>query len=101
MGQVKRRADNLFGAKTMFQAARIVGRAIARVQKVDGESLSAGERCLRRELHFCRPDRQGEAASLPDLCGRQFHRGDADTPFFQIGEHKYGKPILDRVAQMT
>ena len=22
-----------------------------------------------------------------------------DTPFFQIGEHKYGKPILDRVAQ--
>ncbi|PHR71215.1 MAG: peptidase, partial [Henriciella sp.] len=20
-----------------------------------------------------------------------------DTPFFQIGEHKYGKPILDRV----
>ena len=22
-----------------------------------------------------------------------------DTPFFQIGEHKYGKPIIDRVAQ--
>jgi putative proteasome-type protease len=22
-----------------------------------------------------------------------------DTPFFQIGEHKYGKPILDRVAR--
>src|SRR5690606_10192161 len=22
-----------------------------------------------------------------------------DTPFLQIGEHKYGKPILDRVAQ--
>ena len=21
-----------------------------------------------------------------------------DTPFFQIGEHKYGKPIIDRVA---
>ncbi len=24
-----------------------------------------------------------------------------DTPYFQIGEHKYGKPILDRVAQPT
>ncbi len=24
-----------------------------------------------------------------------------ETPFFQIGEHKYGKPILDRVAQPT
>ena len=22
-----------------------------------------------------------------------------DTPYFQIGEHKYGKPIIDRVAQ--
>ena len=22
-----------------------------------------------------------------------------DTPFFQIGEHKYGKPIIDRVVQ--
>src|SRR3970282_2327474 len=24
-----------------------------------------------------------------------------ETPYFQIGEHKYGKPILDRVAQPT
>ena len=24
-----------------------------------------------------------------------------DTPYFQIGEHKYGKPIIDRVAQPT
>jgi putative proteasome-type protease len=24
-----------------------------------------------------------------------------DTPYFQIGEHKYGKPILDRLAQPT
>jgi putative proteasome-type protease len=24
-----------------------------------------------------------------------------DTPYFQIGEHKYGKPILDRVARPT
>ena len=22
-----------------------------------------------------------------------------DTPFFQVGEEKYGKPIIDRVAQ--
>ena len=28
-----------------------------------------------------------------------FIEATADTPFFQIGEHKYGKPILDRVAR--
>jgi putative proteasome-type protease len=26
-----------------------------------------------------------------------FIEATRDTPFFQIGEHKYGKPILDRV----
>ena len=28
-----------------------------------------------------------------------FIEATVDTPFFQIGEHKYGKPILDRVAR--
>ena len=30
-----------------------------------------------------------------------FIEASVDTPFLQIGEHKYGKPILDRVAQMN
>ena len=28
-----------------------------------------------------------------------FIEATADTPFLQIGEHKYGKPILDRVIR--
>jgi putative proteasome-type protease len=28
-----------------------------------------------------------------------FIEATEDTPFLQIGEHKYGKPILDRVAR--
>jgi putative proteasome-type protease len=28
-----------------------------------------------------------------------FIEATADTPFFQIGEHKYGKPILDRIVR--
>ena len=41
----------------------------------------------------------GEAPRLFLIyAARQFHRGDGDTPFLQIGEHKYGKPILDRVV---
>ena len=30
-----------------------------------------------------------------------FIEATPDTPFFQIGEHKYGKPILDRVVRRT
>ena len=29
-----------------------------------------------------------------------FIEATEDTPFFQIGEHKYGKPILDRVLSI-
>ena len=28
-----------------------------------------------------------------------FIEATPDTPFLQIGEHKYGKPILDRVVR--
>jgi putative proteasome-type protease len=30
-----------------------------------------------------------------------FIEATEDTPFLQIGEHKYGKPILDRVVRPT
>ena len=29
-----------------------------------------------------------------------FIEATRDTPFFQVGEHKYGKPILDRIIRM-
>ena len=31
--------------------------------------------------------------------GGQLHRGDRGHAFFQIGENKYGKPIIDRVVK--
>ena len=30
-----------------------------------------------------------------------FIQATTDTPYFQLGEHKYGKPILDRVITPT
>ncbi len=48
-----------------------------------------------------RPSRQASssvARSARSAAGN-FIEATPDTPFFQIGEHKYGKPILDRVAR--
>lgn len=88
----------IFNATNMFRAARVVGEAIREVRRTDGEALEA--------------TRSGFSASFivggqigderPRLFqiyseGNFIEAGD-DTPFFQIGEHKYGKPILDRVA---
>ncbi|TMJ41496.1 MAG: peptidase [Alphaproteobacteria bacterium] len=67
--------DNLFTAKTMFQAAQIVGRAIRDVQKTDEGQLFQSEDTFSASFLFA-----------------------GHTPFLQIGEHKYGKPILDRVS---
>jgi putative proteasome-type protease len=40
------------------------------------------------------PNRHGCSVSTPG----NFIEATADTPYFQIGESKYGKPILDRVV---
>ena len=91
--------DNLFAAKTMFQAARIVGRAIRAVHKIDGEQLGANADAFSASFIF-----GGQIGKEPPRLFQIYTEGNfieatPDTPFFQIGEHKYGKPILDRVAR--
>ncbi|WP_341913924.1 peptidase [Ferrovibrio terrae] len=84
-------------AASMFEAASMVGAAIREVARRDGEGLK----------------QQGVEPNLSMLLGGQigakphelymlyyagnFIRATVDTPFLQIGEIKYGKPILDRV----
>lgn len=91
--------DNIFAAKTMFQAARIVGRAIRAVHKIDGEQLGAIAEAYAASFIF-----GGQVGRETPRLFRIYTEGNfieatPDTPFFQIGEHKYGKPILDRVAR--
>ena len=91
--------DNLFSAKTMFQAARIRGRAIRAVHKIDGEQLGANADAFSASFIF-----GGQIGKEPPRLFQIYTEGNfveatPDTPFFQIGEHKYGKPILDRVAR--
>jgi putative proteasome-type protease len=91
--------DNLFAAKTMFQAARIVGRAIREVKRIDGEQLGASSESFSADFIFG-GQINGERVRLFHIYGEgNFIEATPDTPFFQIGEHKYGKPILDRVAR--
>jgi putative proteasome-type protease len=80
----------------MFQAARLVGAAVRAVFAADGPSLAA------QGIGFdCSLLVGGQiGAEAPRLfliySAGNFIEATADTPFLQIGEHKYGKPILDR-----
>jgi hypothetical protein len=48
-----------------------------------------------------RADRGRTAAALHDLPEGNFIEASFDTPFFQIGETKYGRPILIRGYDRT
>lgn len=97
----KAATENLFAAKTMFQAARIVGRAIREVKKIEGEALSPTSDAFASSYIFAGQIGRERPRLFQIYAEGNFIEATTDTPFFQIGEHKYGKPILDRVAQTT
>lgn len=91
--------ETIYTVPTMFRAAALVGEAVRRVHNTHGEAMK----------------QQGVAFDASILLGGQiagrtlrlFHvyaagnfiEATADTPYLQVGEHKYGKPMLDRAVR--
>ena len=92
-------ARSLFSAATLFQAARIVGRAVREVKDIDGPHLEANGDGFAASFIFGGQIGRERPRLFNIYAAGNFIEATADTPFFQIGEHKYGKPILDRVAR--
>lgn len=90
---------NLMNAPNMYRAARIVGDAVREARGIDGAALEASK--LGFSSTFILGGQIGsERPRLFQIYSEgNFIEATDDTPFFQIGEHKYGKPILDRVAR--
>jgi putative proteasome-type protease len=88
--------ETLMNAPTMFQAAQRVGRTVRQVQEVEGETLEAAD--VKFDVSFLLGGQiKGERPRLFMLYSAgNFIECTQDTPYLQIGEHKYGKPVLDR-----
>ena len=88
--------ETLLNAPTMFQAAQRIGRAIRSVQNVEGKALAAAE--IDHDVSFLFGGQiRGERLRLFMIYSAgNFIECTVDTPYLQIGEHKYGKPVLDR-----
>ena len=88
--------ETLMTAPTMFQGAQLVGRTIRRVFNEEGAALAASD--VKFDVSFLLGGQiKGERPRLFMLyAAGNFIQASDRTPFFQIGEHKYGKPILDR-----
>ncbi|QHE85384.1 proteasome-type protease [Hydrogenophaga sp. BPS33] len=87
----------IWNAKSMFDAARVLGSAVRHVYERDGESLQRSGVDFNASMIFGGQVR-GEGMRLFQVYSAgNFIEATAETPFFQIGESKYGKPVLDRV----
>ena len=99
--QLKERPDGepitIWNAKSMFDAARVLGSAIRHVHDRDGESLQQSGVEFNVSLIFG-GQVKGESMRLFQVYSAgNFIEATLETPFFQLGESKYGKPVLDRV----
>ena len=90
--------NSLFRAPTMFSAARIVGNALREVMDTDGPYVRAEDANPSASFIV-----GGQIGGRPVRLFHVYSAGNfieatPETPFVQIGETKYGKPILDRVV---
>jgi putative proteasome-type protease len=90
---------NIWNAKTLFDTAVLVSDAMREIDQRDGAHLESpgfnASFILGGQIH-------GESARLFRLYSEgNFIEAGEQTLFFQTGETKYGKPILDRVIKPT
>lgn len=92
---------NLYGCANLFEAACCVGDALREVHRRDAASL----RELGVEFNaslILGGQIRGEPPRLFSIYSAgNFIEATPDTTYFQIGESKYGKPIIDRVIRRS
>jgi putative proteasome-type protease len=88
-------------APTMLKVAEIVGNMLAQVRLDIDHKLAAMEQAATASMIVAGQRRGGEMRMFLIYPEGNFIEATEDTPFLQIGEHKYGKPILDRVIKRT
>jgi putative proteasome-type protease len=88
---------SIWGAHTMFDIAILVSDAVREVECRDSKYLASSATPFSASFII-----GGQIKGEPPRLFRTFAEGNfieagADTSFFQTGEAKYGKPIIDRV----
>ena len=88
----------IWNVDSMYDAAQLLGDALREMQRKDGpflmqSNIDAGANML------VGGQIKGEGMRLFHVYAQgNFIEATDETPYFQLGESKYGKPILDRVV---
>ncbi len=92
---------SLANARTMFEAAQRVGDAVRAVHARDANAFHEFGIEFNAAI-LMGGQIQGEAPRLFSVyAAGNFIEATPDTTYFQIGESKYGRPILDRVIRRS
>jgi putative proteasome-type protease len=91
----------IWNATSMFDATRVLGSAVRRVYEQDGPSLRAAGIDFNTSMIFGGQIRGEAMRMFLVYSAGNFIEATRETCFFQVGESKYGKPILDRVLTPT
>jgi putative proteasome-type protease len=90
-------ADSVWNAKTLFEAVRVVGEAVREVHRRDGQALKDAGIEFNCTFIFGGQIRGERMRLFHVYSAGNFIEATPENPYFQIGEAKYGKPIIDRV----
>ena len=91
-------ADSIMLAPTMLQVATMIGNTLAETRRVIAEQCASLSQQANASMIVAGQRAGGEMRLFLIYPEGNFIEATEDTPFLQIGEHKYGKPILDRVV---
>ena len=91
--------ETLETAPSMFRAAQLVGHALNQVRHDLTDSLEADSLKLSASMLIGGQVRGGVLRLYLVYSQGNFIECGPDTPYLQIGELKYGKPILDRALR--
>jgi putative proteasome-type protease len=91
----------IFRAANMFNAARVVGDALREIHARDAKSLEDHGHDFNGTFILGGQIKGEEPRLFYIYAAGNFIESSIDTPYFQIGETKYGKPIIDRVMSRS
>lgn len=90
--------ERLLDQTSMFRAAQFVGDVIRHVYSTDGPALEQHGASLEVSMLLGGQIKGRNLRLFMLYKAGNFIEATQDTPYLQIGEHKYGKPILDRAV---
>jgi putative proteasome-type protease len=88
--------ETIATVSSMFAAAQLVGRAVRKVRETLGASTDQVNYDVTMLLGGQLAGRNMRLFMV--YSAGNFIEATEDTPYLQIGEHKYGKPVLDRAV---